>query len=110
MNQNEQLARWLGWDQNSCGWWCIPGRENNMEGLPNFRTSNEWAGALLTRLGAGVHLLSCKTLKGSPLWACSNNRWSNDPKETYRLLSKWHMEWRDAVVDAALDIIKREGK
>lgn len=104
MNENEMLARWLGWrlidpDLSPQVWNTGPVNAFN----PKFRTSNEWAGALLDKLmkdGYGVQL--CSGMKGRTsiqLLAVSLTG----------SLSDWtRNDWREAVVDAVLEAIRRE--
>lgn len=109
MNENEQLARWLGMKpdkmdfdiQGKIETFAIWRRENGgAEYLPNFRASNEFAGELLEKLGN----LNGTNLDGYTVKATGEKRWRCIPLEGYR------STWRDAVVDATLEIIKREEK
>lgn len=103
VNENELLARWLGWEFVGHHWHisgeCGPDR------LPDFRTSNEWAGALLEKLTMGI---GCSLHSGPPGVFLGITFWfpqgGSDIYNTER-----HTNWRDAVVDGALEVIRRSG-
>lgn len=94
MNENEQLARWLfgesdGVDDHGDKLWWFDGLR--VWGTPPFRNSNQWAGVLLEKLGKDE-----VTLAGvGSSWEISTQ---DELKPT----------WRDAVVDAALEVMRRE--
>lgn len=103
-NENEwlALARWLGFKTIAFGE--IEALEFEgarfFNGPPEFRTSNGWAGALLEKLVSyGVDLYTDES--SPPRWRLYLNQGikvRNCPT------------WRDAVVEAALEIIKRENQ
>lgn len=105
MNENELLARLLRPDGQ--GWYvCEDGDIVIDKDTVNFRTSNEWTGALLEKLEKNrIELHSYRTPDGFG-WGCAFfignviNCTKPQPRAT----------WRDAVVDAALEIAKREAK
>lgn len=83
MTENEQLARWLDLDSKIV----VQIIDNDVirGGVPNFRSSNEWAGAVFEQI----------LLEG----------YVQDLFQ--KILIRLPEEWRDAVVDTALEIIKR---
>lgn len=110
MNENEILARWLGfvhkYDLKMPGAIAIEYtgkvysyKGEKHHGVPNFRTSNEWAGALLEKLADYGFTLVGLNPKGQRCWFAGGFE-HKDRKAT----------WRDAVVDAALAIIKAENE
>lgn len=100
-NENELLALWIGWEPSKLpefeGLWLVPAGDA-MDNLPSFRTSNEWAGALLEKLG-GIFDVGLE--KANRVWSCrvfGPNIFNSADT------------WRAAVVDAALEVIRREDK
>lgn len=101
MNENEILARWLGWKiinhPDNPDYFDPSGKFHAR--FPDFRTSNEWAGAVLEKLGdSQISLDAALNPDGAVRWSHVDieGEWTGN-RET----------WRDAVVDAALDIIGR---
>lgn len=99
MRENEQLMRWLGIEEHPehKGAFAVHGSFFGWSAeLPNFRSSNEWAGALLEKLGQhDIRLDACRLgMEGPVIWSTSDSADCNT--------------WRDAVVDAALEVIRRE--
>lgn len=102
MTENEQIARWLGWHKGTVGYWeHTPVPVFKTKSLPNFRTSNKWAGAVLEKLGKdGVQLYSTFDVgKNAMVWVCIFGYDDMD-----RVLLD---DWRSAVIDAALEVIRR---
>lgn len=99
INENEQLARWLGYEPIDKWNWMLSEPHHVKYVVPgDFRVSNEWAGALLEKLASHEFLLrSSSNEDGTSFW------WVEfDDSETCE-----YDHWRDAVVDAALEIIRR---
>lgn len=97
MTENEQLARWLGWKYKKKLGWFYPPFGFYTAGHPDdFHTSNEWAGALLTKLKP--YVLGIDTVG-------TRNDWRIEIYDSPPFIAP---SWRDAVVDAALWVIKRE--
>lgn len=102
MNENEQLARWLKLVEHQPELACISGPIFEMGGgrlgVPDFRTSNEWAGAVLDKLLKRTFRISTIASHGKKvLWRLSDHTAGSG------------LDWRSAVVDGALEVIRREG-
>lgn len=112
MNENEKLARWLGFTEKTVmvttrtgayprKWWeKVPNTLPQFTKLPSFRTDNEWAGVLLDRLGHYEITLDPAKVEGKVVWFVD---FFGEPQQAKA------ETWRDAIVDAALEIFKREG-
>lgn len=99
MNENEQLAWWVfgpsdATDDQGTMLWRMAGER--VWSTPRFRESNEWAGTLEDRLG---ELFDIGIEKANGVWSC---------RVFGPNIFKSAFTRRDAVVDAALGVIKRE--
>lgn len=103
MTESETIARWRGFRHIKKGdQWAWYGPEDCIQPFfghepPNFRISNEWAGAVLEKLSAIANVVL-----GDKPWECevyTDHGWA---------IMKSGATWRDAVVDATLEVIKRE--
>lgn len=114
MTENEQLARWLGHTTDGVNWYS-PGSTSGkllraaprldgwrVPSIEDIRTSNEWAGAVLEKLAySGVELTSrYSTILGKTTWSIEMNYFSFATPD--------HDNWRAAVIDAALEVIRRD--
>lgn len=94
-NENEMLARWLGFAMSAFGGWKHP--NGGIYQPIDFRASNEWAGALLEKLHRNGFSLISESDNRSWYWGTS--------------AAEGHAgTWRDAVVDAALEVIRQESR
>lgn len=100
--ENALLAEWLGWKLTHLGWSrpSITGECFIAGGPPEFRTSNEWSGVLLDKLT--YHQISLHTVipMARAIWVVTSG---------FKELGRGYF-WRDAVVDASLEIIRRDGE
>lgn len=107
MTDNELLARWLG-KLFVLNQWVIPKPPEdvsywNLPSIEEIRTSNEWAGVLLDKMvsdGNFSHFYC--DVPGS----CYMHIFKAGAKDSF--WTKPTPTWRDAVVDAALEIARRE--
>lgn len=97
MTESELIARWLGWREiKGEGWYSQQGK-HLLCYTPDFRTSNEWAGAVLERLEqGGVNQGLDGKYRATTL--CGDSWITTGPFDN----------WRSAVIDAALEVIRRE--
>lgn len=103
MNENDLLARWLGLKYRITPSGIVQVEDPKHPGYAkdvDFRTSNEWAGALLDKL----------TEYWVNVTAWPDGRWQVTLDNRGRGNGKSYIAktWRDAVVDASLQITKRE--
>lgn len=99
--ENKLIARRLGWTQRRDRLW-KPSKGPLHEALPDFRTSNEWGGVILEKLMNEYKV----TLWSAPAHGkgfVAGNILSEPLSGSFS-----GKDWRSAVVDAALEVIKRE--
>lgn len=102
MNENEQLARWLGWTK--VAHLIAPEYYDASGGFhtnwPDFRSSNEWTGKLLEKFQ--THSISLQFFSG--YWY-SAFTWFGATKS---MDPNGYPTWRAAVIAAALEVIRRD--
>jgi hypothetical protein len=100
--ENELCLLWLGWEKASAfplwRFMKADGFYRSLEVVPNFRIDNEWAGALLEKLQTEAHFDLRSYRTAGVNWVM------------YGTGSGTAKNWRDAVCNAVLKIVKRELK
>lgn len=115
MNENEQLARWLGCSLENYGrgdFWVTGGPIASavsmfLPTIDRMRQSSEWAGAVLEKLQS-KYLLGMNNypdMNKKKIYAGVSMVEFCDPAEIAIARGD---TWRDAVVDAALEVIRRK--
>lgn len=84
-----------------------PGPYSYVHTVPHFRTDNQWAGAVLEKLGDQDFILERSGTEWQVgLYDMVNPCDESGPNFSWK--SVWVKDWRSAVVDAALEVIRRD--